>query len=126
MDEVKGRKWVHCLFLFPLLAPCVRENVNVTCKIVSFLCSLDNFLLKNTIVSFFGNQISKWHPFEKRAIWTYFTQFLVTREKTKILSAHIPLTYMYFAHRIDFFAFPILQTLIANLSCMVNSFALLV
>ena len=39
-------EWVHCLFLFP---PCFRKNVVITCKIGSFLCSLDNLLQKNVI-----------------------------------------------------------------------------
>ena len=47
--------------LLVLVSPCFRENVNVTCKIVSFLCSLGNFLQKNVIVFFLVNQISKWH-----------------------------------------------------------------
>ena len=50
-----------------LVCPCFRENVVVTCKIESFLCSLDNFLQKNVIFFFFENQISKWRSFEKRA-----------------------------------------------------------
>ena len=65
--------------LFVLVSLCFRENVAVTCKIGSFLCSLDNLLQKN--VFFFGNQISKWRSFEKRAILTYFSHFLVTRGK---------------------------------------------
>ena len=44
--------------LIVLVSPCFRENVVVTCKIGSFLCSLDNLLQKNVIVFFFGNQIS--------------------------------------------------------------------
>ena len=44
--------------LLVLVFPCFRENVNVTCKIGSFLCSLDNLFQKNVIVFFFGNQIS--------------------------------------------------------------------
>ena len=36
--------------LFVLVSPCVRENVVVTCKIGSFLCSLDNSFPKNVIV----------------------------------------------------------------------------
>ena len=79
--------------LFVLVSPCFRENVVVTCKIGSFLCSLDNLLQKNVIVFFFGNQISIWRSFEKRAILTYFSHFLVTREVTKIPTAHISLTY---------------------------------
>ena len=40
-----------------LVPPCFRENVVATCKIGSFLCSLDNLLQKNVIVFLFGNQI---------------------------------------------------------------------
>ena len=43
--------------LFVIVAPCFRENVVATCKIVSFLCSLDNLLQKNVIVFSIGNQI---------------------------------------------------------------------
>ena len=32
-----------------LISPCCRENVVATCKIGSFLCSLDNILQKNII-----------------------------------------------------------------------------
>ena len=55
--------------LLVLVSPSFRENVVVTCKIGSFLCSLDNLLQKNEIVIFFGNQTSKWRSFEKRAIF---------------------------------------------------------
>ena len=62
--------------LLVLVSPCFREIVVLTCKIVSFLCSLDNLLQKNVIVFFFGNQISKWRSSEERAIFdllfTYF------------------------------------------------------
>ena len=67
--------------LLVLVSPCFRETVVVTCKIRSFLCSLDNLLQKSVIVFFFEDQISKWRSFEKRAILTYFSHFLVTREK---------------------------------------------
>ena len=36
-----------------LVSPCFSENVVVTCKIGSFLCSLDNLLQNNVIVFFF-------------------------------------------------------------------------
>ena len=36
-----------------LVSPCFRETVVATCKIVSFLCSLDNLLQKNVIVLLF-------------------------------------------------------------------------
>ena len=88
-----------------LVSPCFRENVVATCKIGSFLCSLDNFLQKNVIVFFFGNQISKWRSFEQRAIFDLLFTFLVTRESYKNFLQHISHshTYTYFAHPIDFF-----------------------
>ena len=87
-----------------LVSPCFRENVVATCKIGSFLCSFDNLLYKNVIVFFFGNQISKWHSFEKRAIFDLLFTFSSHQGKvTKIPSAHISLTYTYFSHPIDFF-----------------------
>ena len=90
--------------LLVLVSTCFRENVVVTCKIWSFLCSLDNLLQKNVIVFFFVNQISKWRSFEK-AILAYFSYFLVTRGKLHKFLQHISHshTYMYFAHPIDFF-----------------------
>ena len=86
-----------------LVSPCFRENVVATCKIESFLCSLDNLLQKNVVVFFFGNQISKWRSFGKSAI--YFSHFLVTRKKLQKFLQHISHshTYTYFAHPIDFF-----------------------
>ena len=72
------------------------------------VCSLDNLLQKNVIVIFFGNQISKWRLFEKRAI---FDLLFITREKLQKFFQHISHshTYTYFAHPIDFFALPILK-----------------
>ena len=82
--------------LLVLASPCLRENVIVTCKIVSFLFNLDNFLPKNVIISFFGNQISKWRSFEKRAIVDLFFNFFRNQGKdSKIPSAHNSLTYIY-------------------------------
>ena len=101
--------------LLVLVSPCFRENVVSTCKIGSFFffffCSLGNSLEENVIVFFFGNQISKWRLFEKRAILTYFSHSLVTREKLQkflqpISHSH---TYMYITHPIDLFALPILK-----------------
>ena len=81
---------------FVIVSPCFRENVVVTCKIWSFLYSLDNLLQKNVIVLFLGNQISKWRPFEKRAIFDLlFTFFSHQGKVTKIPSAHISLTYIH-------------------------------
>ena len=79
-----------------LVSPCFRANVVATCKTGSFLCSLDNLLQKNVIVFFFGNQISKWRSFEKRAIFDLLFTFFSHQEKiTKIPSAHISLTYIH-------------------------------
>ena len=81
--------------LLVLVSPCVRENVVVTCKIGSFLCSLDNLLQKSVIVFFFENQISKWCSIEKRAILTYFHIFSHQGNVTKFPSAHISLTFIH-------------------------------
>ena len=62
--------------LFVLVSPCFRKNVVVTCKIGSFLCSLDNLLQTNVIFFFFGNQIPKWCSFEKRAIFDLLFTFI--------------------------------------------------
>ena len=107
--------------LLALVSPCFRENVIVTCKIVSFLCSLDNFLPKNVIVFFFGNQISKWRSFEKRAIFDLFFNFFSHQEKTRKFLQHISHlhAYTYFAHPIYFFCLPNVAK-IANLSGMVS------
>ena len=57
---------------------------------VFFLCSLDHFLLKNVIVFFFGNKISKWCSFEKKVIFDLLLTFFSHQGKdTKIPSAHI-------------------------------------
>ena len=88
-----------------LVSPCFRENVVATCKIGSFLCSSVNLLQKNVIVFFFGNQISKWRSFEKRAIFDLFFTFSSHQGKLQKFLQHISQThtYTYFAHLIDFF-----------------------
>ena len=79
-----------------LVSHCFRENEVATCKIGPFLCSLDNLLQKNVIVFFFGNQMSKWRSFEKRAIFDLlFTFFSQQGKVTKIPSAHISLTHIH-------------------------------
>ena len=108
--------------LFVLVSPCFRENVVVTCKIGSFLCSLDNLLQKNVIVFFFGNQISKWRSFEKRAIFdllfTYFShQGKLQKFLQHISHSHI---YLYFAHPIDLFYLTNFEKKKMNLSGMVS------
>ena len=91
--------------LFVLVSPCFRENVVVTCKIGSFLCSLDNLLQKHVIVFFFGYQISKWRSFEKRDIFDLLVTFFSHQGKLQKFLQHISHshTYMYFAHPIDLF-----------------------
>ena len=79
-----------------LVSSCFTENVVATCKIWSFLCSLDNLLQKNVIVLFFGIQISKRHSFEKRAICDLLFTFSSHQGNvTKIPSAHISKTYIH-------------------------------
>ena len=95
-----------------LVSPCFRENKVATCKIGSFLCSLDNLLQKNVFVFFFGNQISKWRSFEKRAIFDpLFTFFSYQGKVIKIPSTHISLTYItrILLTLLTFFALPILK-----------------
>ena len=94
--------------LLALVSSCFRETVVVTCKIGSFLCSLDNLLQKNVIVFFFKNQISKWRSFENRAIFDLlFTFFTYQGGKLQKFLQHISHshTYMNFAHPIDFFPY---------------------
>ena len=75
-----------------------------------FLCSLDNLLQKNVIVLFFGNQISEWCSFEKRAIFTYFSHFLVTREKLQKFLQHVSHIHTpILLTLLTFFALPILK-----------------
>ena len=106
--------------LFVLVSPCFRENVFITCKIGSFLCSLDNLLQKNVIIFFLGSQISKWRSFEKRAILTYFSHFLVIREKLRKFLQHISHSHTcILLTLLTFFTLPIL-TKNTNLSGMVS------
>ena len=79
-SSIKGRLMG---LLVALVYRCFRENV-ITCKIVSFLCNVDNFLLKNVIVFTFRYQILKWRSFDKKkAFFDLLFAFLVTREKTQ-------------------------------------------
>ena len=101
--------------LLVLVSPCFRENVVVTCKIGSFLCSVDNLLQKNVIVFFFENQTSKWHSFEKRAIFNLLFTFCTHQGKVikiQVPLAHILLTYIRVfcsPYWLFFFALPILK-----------------
>ena len=89
-----------------LVSPCLRENVVATCKIGSFLCSVDNLLQKNVIVFFFFEiKFQNGAHLQKGLFLTYFLHFLVTREKLQKFLQHISHshTYAYFAHPIDLF-----------------------
>ena len=94
-----------------LVSPCFRENVVATWKIGSFLCSLGHLLQINVIVLFFGNQVSNGTHLKNGLFLTYFSHFLVTKEKLQKFLQHISQTHTctYFAHPIDFFALPILK-----------------
>ena len=59
-----------------LVSPCFRENVVATCKIGSFLCSLNNLLQKNVIVLFLEIKFQNGaHLKKKRLFLTYFSHF---------------------------------------------------
>ena len=95
-----------------LVSPCFRENEVATCKIGSFLCSLDNLLQKNVIVFFFGNQISKWRSFEKRAIFDLLFTFFSYRGKVTKIPFSTYLTHIHtriLLTLLTFFALPILK-----------------
>ena len=117
-DFLKGRVMGP---LFALVCTYFGKNVIVTCKIVSFMYSLDNFFLKNLIVFIFGNQISKWRSFEKGLFLTYFSHFLVTREKTQKFFQYIShlQKYAYLAQPIGFFCLTDVAK-IKNLSFIVS------
>ena len=104
-----------------LVSPCFRENVVATCKIGSFLCTLDNLLQKNVIVPLFWNLISKWRSFEKRATFYLLFTFSSHQGKiTEIPSAHISNTYIHvFCSPYWLFTLPILNKN-TNLSGMVS------
>ena len=86
------------LLVLVLVFPCFRENVVVTCKIGSFLYSLENLLQKNVIVFLFFFEIKFQNSahLKKRAIFDLlFTFFSYQGNVTKIPSAHISLTYVH-------------------------------
>ena len=88
-----------------LVSPCFRENVVATCKIGFFLCSLDNWLQKNVIIFFLEIRFQNGAHLKKGLFLTFFSHFLVTREKLQKILQHISHShiYTYFAHPIDFF-----------------------
>ena len=89
-----------------LVSPCFRGNVVATCQIRSFLCSLDNLLPGLLqLFSFLEIKFQNCAHWKKGLFLTYFSHFLVTREKLQKFLQHISHshTYTYFAHPIDFF-----------------------
>ena len=84
-DSKRAKNWLKGCGMGPwlvLVSHCFRENEVATCKIGSFLCSLDNLLQKNVIVFFFGNQISKWRSFANRAIFDLLFTFFSYQGKS--------------------------------------------
>ena len=57
---------------FVLVSPCFRENLVATCKIGSFLCSLDNLPQKNIIVLFFRIKFQDGAHLKKGLFLIYF------------------------------------------------------
>ena len=107
-NNLRGVEWVHGLFLFPL----VLGKMQFPHAKLDLVYSLDNLLQKNVIVLFFGNQISKWRSFKKRAIFDLLFTFFIHQGKLQKFLQHISHshTYTYFAHPIDFFCLtPILK-----------------
>ena len=88
-----------------LVSPWFRENVVATCKIGSFLCSLDKLLQKTVIFSFLEIKFQNGAHLKKGLFLTYFSHFLVTRENLQKFLQHISHshTYIYFAYPIDLF-----------------------
>ena len=83
-----------------LVFPCFRENEVATCKIGSFLCSLDNLLQKlsekRNCFLFWKSNFKMALIWKKRAIFDLlFTFFTYQGKVTKIPSAHISLTYIH-------------------------------
>ena len=85
-------EWVHGLFLFP---PCFRENVVATCKIGSFLCSLDNLLQKNVIVFFLEIKFQNGAHLKKRAIFDLLFTFFSHQGKVPKIPQHISHSHTY-------------------------------
>ena len=92
--------------LLVLVSPCLRENVVVTCKIGSFLCSSDTLLQKTQLFSFLeikfqnGAHLKKW-------LFLAYLAFFSHQGKLQKFLQHISHShtymYTYFAHPIDFF-----------------------
>ena len=67
--------------LFVLVSPCFRENVVVTCKIGSFCVVLIIYFRKTWVFSFLEIKFQNDAHLKKGLFLTFFSHFLVTREK---------------------------------------------
>ena len=98
--------------LLVLVSPCFRENVVVTCKIGSFLCSLDNLLQKNIRFSFSKIKFQNGAHLKKKGLfWPTFHIFQLPGESYKN-SFSTYLTHIYtciLLTLLTFFALPILK-----------------
>ena len=119
-EVVKGRGMDT---LFVLVSPCFRKNVVVTCKLGSFLCSLDNLLPKNVIAFFFRKSNFKMALiWKKKGYFDLLFPFLVTRGSYKKSFS----TYLTHIHTcilltlLTFFALPIFKKKKYDLSGMVS------
>ena len=119
MRSIKGTQMGPLLVL---VCPCFRENVIVTCKIVSFSWSLVYFLLKNVIIFYFGNQISKWCSFKKKRglfLPTFYISSHQGERHKNSLSAY--LTYIHTRILLTLLTFCLTDVAkITNLSCMAS------
>ena len=88
-----------------LVSPRFRKNVVATFKIGPFLCSWGILFQKNVIVSFLEIKFQNGANLKKGLFLTYFSHFLVTREKLQKFLQHISHshTYTYFAYPIGSF-----------------------
>ena len=85
-NDIESTIWFKGCGMGPwlvLVSPCFRENVVATCKIGSFLCSLDNLLQKNVLFFFLEIKFRNGAHLKKGLFLTYFSHFLVTRKSYK-------------------------------------------
>ena len=104
-----------------LNSPCFGENVVATCKIGSFLCSLDNLLQKKRNCSLFLEiKFQNGAHLKKELFLTYFSHFLVTKLQKFLQHISHSHTYTYFAHPIDVFCLTNFEKKNTNLSDTVS------
>ena len=75
--------------LLVLVSHCFREIVVVTCKIGSFLCSLDNLLQKMQLFSFLKIKFQNGTHLKKRAIFDLLFTFFSHKGKLQKILQHI-------------------------------------